>query len=86
MAFTEQMTADNGVRALMEAQRILRASGIQSDLLLAGTPDPADLTAIPQIEVAGFQWGTFTSAPGQLNAVVGQIVPSGALVRGLPEA
>lgn len=39
-----------------------------------------------QIEIAGYPWGTFTSAPGQLNAVVGQIVPSGALVRGLPEA
>ena len=39
-----------------------------------------------QLEVAGFPWGTFTSSPGQLNAVVGQIVPSGALVRGLPEA
>ena len=39
-----------------------------------------------QIEVAGYPWGTITSAPGQLNAVVGQIVPSGALVRGLPEA
>ena len=39
-----------------------------------------------QVEVAGFPWGTFTSGPGQLNAVVGQIVPSGALVRGLPEA
>ena len=39
-----------------------------------------------QVEVAGFPWGTFTSSPGQLNAVVGQIVPSGALIRGLPEA
>ena len=39
-----------------------------------------------QIEVAGYPWGTFTSSPGQLNAVIGQIVPSGALVRGLPEA
>jgi len=39
-----------------------------------------------QIEVAGYPWGTFTSGPGQLNAVIGQIVPSGALVRGLPEA
>jgi len=39
-----------------------------------------------QIEIAGYPWGTFTSSPGQLNAVVGQIVPSGALVRGLPEA
>jgi hypothetical protein len=39
-----------------------------------------------QIEVAGYPWGTITTGPGQLNAVVGQIVPSGALVRGLPEA
>ncbi|HWM96709.1 MAG TPA: hypothetical protein VNO54_06595 [Streptosporangiaceae bacterium] len=39
-----------------------------------------------QVEVAGYPWGSFASAPGQLNAVVGQIVPSGALVRGLPEA
>ena len=39
-----------------------------------------------QIEVAGYPWGTITTGPGQLNAVIGQIVPSGALVRGLPEA
>jgi hypothetical protein len=39
-----------------------------------------------QLEVAGYPWGGITSGPGQLNAVVGQIVPSGALVRGLPEA
>jgi len=39
-----------------------------------------------QIEIAGYPWGTITTGPGQLNAVVGQIVPSGALVRGLPEA
>ena len=39
-----------------------------------------------QIEVAGYPWGTITNSPGTLNAVVGQVVPSGALVRGLPEA
>jgi hypothetical protein len=39
-----------------------------------------------QIEVAGFPWGTVVAAPMTLNAVCGQIVPSGALVRGLPEA
>jgi glycosyltransferase involved in cell wall biosynthesis len=55
VAFAGRMAADSGVRTLIEAQRILRASGIQSDLLLAGAPDPADSTSIPQIEVAG--WG-----------------------------
>ena len=39
-----------------------------------------------QIEVAGFPWGQVASGPMTLNALVGQIVPSGALVRGLPEA
>jgi hypothetical protein len=39
-----------------------------------------------QIEVAGYPWGTVTNSPATLNAIVGQVVPSGALVRGLPEA
>jgi hypothetical protein len=39
-----------------------------------------------QLEVAGYPWGTITNTPATLNAVVGQVVPSGALVRGLPEA
>jgi len=38
-----------------------------------------------QIEIGGFPWGTVTAAPATLNALVGQVVPSGALVRGLPE-
>ena len=39
-----------------------------------------------QIEVGGFPWGAVVAAPMTLNALVGQVVPSGALVRGLPEA
>jgi len=38
-----------------------------------------------QIEVAGYPWGTISNSPATLNAIVGQVVPSGALVRGLPE-
>lgn len=38
-----------------------------------------------QIEVAGYPWGTISNSPATLNALVGQVVPSGALVRGLPE-
>jgi hypothetical protein len=38
-----------------------------------------------QIEVSGYPWGTIANSPGTLNALVGQVVPSGALVRGLPE-
>ncbi len=39
-----------------------------------------------QIEVAGYPWGTVSAAPMTLNAIAGQVVPTGALVRGLPEA
>jgi hypothetical protein len=38
-----------------------------------------------QIEVNGAPWGTIAATPGTLNAVIGQIVPSGPLVQGLPE-
>lgn len=39
-----------------------------------------------QIEIGGFPWGQLSNAPATLNAIVGQVVPSGALIRGLPEA
>jgi len=55
VAFVGRMLANRGVRTLMEAQRILRASSIPCDFLLAGIPDPANPDSIPQIEVAG--WG-----------------------------
>jgi glycosyltransferase involved in cell wall biosynthesis len=55
VAFAGRMVADKGVRTLVQAQRILLDSGILSELLLAGAPDPDDPTSIPQIEVAG--WG-----------------------------
>lgn len=38
-----------------------------------------------QLEIGGFPWGTVVSGPMTLNATVGQVVPSGALVQGLPE-
>lgn len=38
-----------------------------------------------QIEAAGSPWGTISNTPGTLNAVIGQVVPTGPLVQGLPE-
>lgn len=37
------------------------------------------------VEVMGTPWGAITNAPAQLNVVVGQIVPRGRMVQGLPE-
>ena len=38
-----------------------------------------------QVEFAAAPWGAVTSAPATLNALCGQVVPSGALIQGLPE-
>jgi hypothetical protein len=38
-----------------------------------------------QIEVSGMPWGTIAQSPATLNAIVGQVVPSGAMIQGLPE-
>ncbi len=35
--------------------------------------------------IEGAPWGAITNAPAQLNAVLGQVIPSGALLQGLPE-
>jgi hypothetical protein len=38
-----------------------------------------------QVELNGVPWGTISNTPGNLSAVIGQIVPSGRLLQGLPE-
>lgn len=38
-----------------------------------------------QIEISGMPWGAIANSPATLNAIVGQVVPSGALIQGLPE-
>lgn len=37
------------------------------------------------IEIQGAPWGTIANSPATLNVLVGQVVPSGTLVQGLPE-
>lgn len=37
------------------------------------------------IEVEGAPWGTISNAPATLSVMVGQIVPAGSLIQGLPE-
>lgn len=37
------------------------------------------------IEVQGAPWGAITNSPATINVMVGQVVPSGSIVQGLPE-
>lgn len=36
------------------------------------------------LEIPGMPWGTITNSPATLNALVGQVVPKGTLIQGLP--
>jgi len=38
-----------------------------------------------QVEINGTPWASIANSPATLNAVIGQVVPSGPLVQGLPE-
>jgi hypothetical protein len=37
------------------------------------------------LEIQGAPWGTFSNSPATISALVGQIVPSGSIIQGLPE-
>ena len=37
------------------------------------------------VELNGAPWGTISNAPGTITAVIGQVVPTGAVIQGLPE-
>src|SRR6266849_3131743 len=53
IAFVGRLLADKGIRTLIEAQRQLRSKGI--NLLIAGTPDPANPASVSQAEAEA--WG-----------------------------
>jgi len=54
-AFVGRMLDDKGVRTLLAAFKIMRATNRDCRLLLAGSPDPANPGSIPQLDVAS--WG-----------------------------
>lgn len=58
------------------SQRIL---GLLDTYEVAMSTSPGTSMAIE-----GAPWGTIANSPGTLNALLGQVIPSGALVQGLP--
>ena len=52
--FAGRLLVDKGIRALVSAHKILRGKGYDFNLLIAGSPDPANPTSIPLSEVE--QW------------------------------
>lgn len=54
IAYVGRMLADKGLHSLMAAHRLLRARGLNIQLLLAGTPDPENPTSIAPEALAGW--------------------------------
>jgi glycosyltransferase involved in cell wall biosynthesis len=54
IAFVGRLLADKGIRTLIEGHRLLRERGSKVELLIAGTPDPANPGSVSAQEVAGW--------------------------------
>jgi glycosyltransferase involved in cell wall biosynthesis len=54
-AFVGRLLDDKGIRTLVAAHRLLRRRGTAIELLIAGTPDPANPASVSQAEAAA--WG-----------------------------
>lgn len=80
-AGTVQVSKPNGVIALTRKTALSqRQQGLfeTGETFLSTNPGT-------QLEIAGFPWGTIANPPAVMNALVGQVVPSGQLIQGLPE-
>jgi glycosyltransferase involved in cell wall biosynthesis len=53
--FAGRLLTDKGVRALVAAHRLLRSQGHEFNLLIAGSPDPANPASVTDNEIAQWQ-------------------------------
>jgi glycosyltransferase involved in cell wall biosynthesis len=72
VAFVGRLLADKGIRTLIRAYQLLRLRGSNVELLIAGTPDPANPASVSDGEAAG--WG---KEPGIMT--LGHVEDIGAL-------
>jgi glycosyltransferase involved in cell wall biosynthesis len=54
VAFVGRLLADKGIHTLIRAHRLLRERGSNVELLLAGTPDPANPASVGELEAASW--------------------------------
>lgn len=80
-AASAQWTRDAGVLAISRKTSMNQESlGLLDTGEMYLSTNPGTL-----IQVEGSPWGSFANTPGTLNALVGQVVPAGSLIQGLPE-
>lgn len=70
-AFVGRLLDDKGIRVLVEAHRRLRARGAQSQLLIAGTPDPANPASVTAEEAASWNHEPGISWLGHVDDISG---------------
>jgi glycosyltransferase involved in cell wall biosynthesis len=71
MAFVGRLLADKGIHSLIRAQRRLRQRGINVELLIAGTPDPANPASVTEQEAKAFGSEPGNTWLGHVNDIAG---------------
>ena len=71
IAFVGRLLADKGMHTLIGAHRRLRQRGSKVELLIAGTPDPANPASVSDQEVAGWGAEPGITMLGHVNDIAG---------------
>jgi glycosyltransferase involved in cell wall biosynthesis len=71
IAFVGRLLEDKGIRTLIAAHRLLRASGSDMRLLIAGTPDPANPASVTEEEVVSWNKEPSVTWLGQVKDISG---------------
>ena len=80
-AGTASFTRPTGVLAISRKTSLgLQLFGLLDTYEVALSTSPGT-----SMTVEGAPWGTISNAPATLNILLGQVIPSGALIQGLPE-
>ena len=71
VAFVGRLLADKGIHALIAAQRLLRQRGSNIELLIAGTPDPANPASLSPAEAEALNREPGTTWLGHVTDIAG---------------
>jgi len=80
LAFVGRLLGDKGIRTLIEAHRLLRQRGTTVELLIAGTPDPANPASVTQAEAEAFGREPGITWLGQVGDIAGLWARAGIAV------
>lgn len=70
VGFAGRLLADKGIRALVAAHRILRARGLDIQLIVAGEPDPANPASVSLEEITAWAKEPGISLLGHIDDIV----------------